>query len=92
MAKINMNRALDAGRMSYSASNKTFSTEASTVGYSASYHLYDDALDVGVHVISPRTGKSEAFVATNIKRDREGDIMQWEFSGPNHWKLVIFND
>ena len=69
-------------------------------GQSIFRQVYYDALDVGVTVRSPRTGRSIVFVVTGEDKDhRENEITGWrlESLGPNgrpdgKYKLLIIND
>ena len=56
--------------------------------------LYDDAADVGIAILSEKTGVIETFYLDRIDEDSEGDIRAWELShlGGETYKVVIFND
>lgn len=95
MAVINTYRALNTKQFHWDPDSKTFSEEASTVGFTGSCMLFDDACDVGIHLKSHRTGKIEPFYLSKTVKDSEGDIQAWEFASVKSnlgCKVVIFND
>lgn len=76
--------------------NNTFIAEASDLQDTVLGQVYDDACDEGFTIISKKTGKPAVFAMNEIKRDREGDLVSWEFvcvtPGLKALKAVIFND
>lgn len=39
--------------------------------------VYDDACDVGLTVVSTRTGREVVFVVEHTARDNDGDVIEW---------------
>jgi hypothetical protein len=58
---------------------RSFCAEISSLGRMPWSQLYDDAIDEGLILENPKTGREVAFVLSNVKHDREGEILQWEF-------------
>ena len=59
--------------------NKTIMTaEASTIGYHGPHQIYDDACDVGIAVLSERTGNVVRFYLSGQDIDGE-DTYGWHF-------------
>lgn len=64
--------------------------------------LYDDACDVGICILSDRTKAITRWCLSEIKRDREGDVLSWEFVATpetlhwhphlDRWKVIVYND
>lgn len=57
--------------------------------------LYNDACDEGITLVSRFTGVEVTFVLVEIKKDREGDLLSWEFKsidGTKPFTLSIIND
>jgi hypothetical protein len=57
--------------------------------------VYDDACDVGLTIISAKTGAERVFVASAPQYDAEGDILSWELlpaDGIQNARILIFND
>lgn len=63
-------------RFNYIASDNTFVADASDLnGFG---RVYDDACDLGVTLVSAKTGREVVFVVTAERRDGEGEILFWE--------------
>ena len=77
---------INTSELFYDKSSKTFSAEVSSVmGYLTSNMVY---------VVSERTGNGKHFILVNERRDREFEIVAFEFecrADPNI-KLVLWND
>ena len=90
----------------YDTKTKTFSEEISTLtggNYSIPWsRLYQDACDVGIFLVSERTGKVVRYYLAETKQDREGDIQYWMLvpvsedvrknPGAMGTKIMIWND
>lgn len=86
--------------LSYNKDSKTFIGEASDFPNVKDFHrIYPDACDVGVTLVSHKTGKEADFVLNEQPADDEG---KWEFEishvsakkhpGLKGAKLIIIND
>jgi hypothetical protein len=105
MRRLNEHRAITEVALDskgFGSGQRTFSEEASTLGFHGVYRLWDDAADEGVWVRS-RIGLMLAFALTEVQRDREGDIQAWKFEfsdrqrvrwpgSPGPLALIIWND
>lgn len=89
----------------FSYKDGVFAQEASTLRFNSLRHLaqiYDDAGDVGVALISHKTGVVIRYALLDEIRDREGEILSWEFApidedkrkhrGCRGTRVTIFND
>lgn len=64
--------------------------------------LYDDAADIGLCILSEKTGKIARWCLSEVKKDCDGDVYSWEFIATpetlrwhphlEHWKVIVFND
>jgi hypothetical protein len=62
--------------------------------------VYNDACDVGLTIVSQRTGRKVVYAISHTQRDIEGDLMWWDLTPapyqrnvPEHTLTVrIFND
>jgi hypothetical protein len=60
----------------WSAKDKQFTVEASTLGKNAIGQVYDDACDEGFTMVSARTGKTATFYL--VSRERyQGEVTGW---------------
>lgn len=67
-------------------------TEASDLQFSGPRRLWDDACDEGI-VLVERFGKEIPFVLTDREKDKEGDLVAWQFAEyRGQRKITIFND
>jgi len=72
---------------------RMFSEEASTLGFTKPYALYNDACDLGIWVKSPWTGNVEPFILSHVVRDVEDDIQCWQFvNREKNVTFLIYND
>lgn len=55
-----------------------FAAEHSDLGSPAFTRVWDDACDVGLTLVSHKTGREVVFAISDEKRDGEGDIMWWD--------------
>lgn len=84
----------------YDRLEKTFSTEASTLGRRWKGQLWNDSADEGFVIESARTGDTTAFTSMVEHKDGEGDITHWTFHAYNYsrdprlngMKAIVFND
>lgn len=85
-------------RLHYTPARNEFTAEISDLGRGFNFgRVYDDACDVGVTVVSARTGREIVFAVEHEDRDREGELLSWTLrpANRNEWgagSLVIFND
>lgn len=56
--------------------------------------VYDDAVDMGLTVISTRTRSEKVFVVSDEHRDDEGDLTHWTLAPTDGSgvTLMVFND
>jgi hypothetical protein len=98
---------VDSRYFTYDAKERLFVTEMSDLDNGGTREafgrVYDDACDVGLTIISQRTGSAVVFCLSEEKRDGEGDMMYWELevvpeccrgiqSHLKGMKIRIFND
>lgn len=97
--RLNTDRAI---AMSALDLKRTYSEEASTLGFHSVYRLWDDAADEGVWLTN-RVGELLAFALTEVQRDCDGDIKAWRFEhsdrqprakpgAPAPLALIIWNE
>lgn len=87
--------------------DKSFTIEMSSLaawrpGYFTFDQLYHDAIDEGVALYNPKTGKTTTWFLSKIDYDREGDLRFWlllpteatvkEFPVLIGYTLTVFND
>lgn len=86
--------------------NKLFITEASDLSGGRETDIWDslypDACDIGLKLISDRTGKEAHFYLVETKRDVDNDVVEWEllpttetkhkFPNLQGWKVIVLND
>ncbi len=83
-------------RFTYTSSG-AFVAEASDFGPNARIwgQLYNDAADIGLVLISAKSGARIAFYLDEERKDREGEITEWAFKAVDAkvpYRVVIFND
>jgi len=80
----------------YDKATRTFTTEASNLGPGTLFdRVWRDAADMGLTIISERTGNEMVFVIDRTVVDREGDTLQWVLrpaAADELLTLIIFND
>lgn len=82
-------------RFTYIAARNEFVADASDLPQLA--RVFDDACDVGLTLVSAKTGREVVFAVKHEERDREGDLL-WLELGPatthRHFygTVRIFND
>jgi hypothetical protein len=87
------------------AHNKLFITEASDLAGVRDdiwETLYPDACDIGLKLVSERTGKEAHFYLVDPVRDADNDVVEWEllpttetkhkFPNLQGWKVIVLND
>ena len=84
----------------HSKSAKTFSAEISTIGNFQ--RLYTDGCDIGLELVSEKTGYISVWYISDVDKDGEGDMRFWvlyptaesldQFPGLRGYKMVIYND
>ena len=95
MMRPNIN-TFDASKISWK--DKDGHVDASDLGLKAGMlpycPLYDDACDLGLILINPKTGKKCIFVLTaEVTTNYESEITSWEFKSEDGTiGLVILND
>jgi len=81
---------------------KSMSADISELPSSAFVQIYPDACDVGVRIVSEKTGVVTEWVVDAEERDREGDLVLnvlvptattlRKHSALAGWKFTIYND
>lgn len=87
-------------RFTYNARDKRFSAEISDLGRGFTFgRVYDDACDVGLTLVSARTGRTMVFSVLDEERDREGELQCWVLrsvqgaSGAlGEYSMTLYND
>lgn len=86
--------AVSTARMTWVPATRMFVAEASEIGPFT--RVYDDACDVGMTLISQRTGNAVTFVVNHTERDAEGDVLYDDLVPadfkPRGFTVRIFND
>lgn len=78
-------------QFSYDAATSTFSAEVSSTN--GLHRVYDDACDVGLTLVSSRTGREVVFVVTDEHRDGEGDVTHWTLRALGApYRMTLWND
>ena len=94
-------RPVFASRFTLDRQTRTFTAEASDLGYRAGEspfgRVYPDACDEGLTVISDRSGREVVFAIDHEERDADGDLLWWvlepvEGEGLAGYRVQIFND
>ena len=96
---------ISTDQLYYSKESKRFSCDASNlcdIGTSLFHRIYPDACDLGLTIISARTGVPVDYYVDEYKQDSDGDIWGWELKPtpesirkvPSAYQtsLLIFND
>lgn len=74
-------RQYSSDTLSHSAKNQLLLGEASDLGFRGPELLYDDAADVGLALINPRTGNVTRWHLLDEVRDRrENELLGWMFA------------
>lgn len=75
-------------------SGKTGCIEASDLPRAAAFvgRVYDDAVDVGFHVKSHRTGRTMLFVEVEPAKNSEGEVVAFCFAGDDGIVVEVVND
>lgn len=70
---------ISSDRFSYDTKTKLFVTEASDIQGQHLNPLYDDVADVGLVMVSSKTGKLVRYYLAHEVRDGDGDIEAWDY-------------
>ncbi len=89
----------------YDSKTKSFSAEISTLEgkYGPCFHrIYNDACDLGLILVSAKTGVETKWAIDDEKRDDKGDLMYWKLVPTAETKrkvpavrdctMIVFND
>jgi hypothetical protein len=85
-------------RFTFSAAEGLFVAELSDLGRNFRFgQIYDDACDVGLTLVSAKSGREIVFAVEHEERDREGDLLWIDLApvrgqSPGCWKVRLFND
>lgn len=71
--------ATDVSMLHYSCGGRIYS------------QIYDDACDMGFYIESHRTGRWVLFTLAHTQKDREGDVLFWEFKSQSGVTVTVFN-
>lgn len=94
---VNKHNKFSTREMTYDAKTRTFSCEASTIGFHRFVQIFDDACDEGVYLESHKTGKIIPFTFTKADMN-DGDVCGWWLESystdrsQEKMKLLIIND
>jgi hypothetical protein len=94
MALLNPTQ-VNTDRFTWVPDDRLFVAEASDLPDMS--RVFDDACDEGYCLVSQRTGKRVIVVVSDVKHDREGDLVYWELTPVAHYnrglfKVHIYND
>lgn len=70
-------------KFTWNKATKTFSVDVSDIG--------GEALP-RIGIVSAKTGNTAYFDRVAVSKDMEGDVVQWEYSGPDGMGLLVAND
>ena len=86
-------------RFSFNLNDRVFTAELSDLGRDFRFgRVYDDACDVGLTLVSTRTGRRVVFAIENEIRDREGELQYIELRPASRFEsddlpaVRLFND
>lgn len=82
-------------RFVYDPERRVFSAFASDLPAFA--RVFDDACDVGLSLVSARTGRAVPVTVDGTERDAEGDLLSWTLrpvaaADRGLFAVVVFND
>jgi hypothetical protein len=66
-----------SSKFDYNRDTMQLIADVSDLGVDPFERVYGDACDVGIRIVSVRTGRSVMFVVHQEVRDAEGDILYW---------------
>lgn len=87
---------VNSSKFMYDKVKKRFIAEASEINFRLS-RIYQDSADVGMFIVSNKTGQELRFYLTQTEK-REGDIIAWHFKADSrkpelkNITAVVFND
>lgn len=70
---------ISSDRFTFDAATGLFTAEASDIQDQHLNPLYDDAADVGLVMVSSKTGKLVRYYMSRETRDNDGDIEAWDY-------------
>jgi hypothetical protein len=76
MAELQVTKYSSEG-ISHSAQKALLITEASDIGLRGFEQLYDDACDVGIALVNPRSGNVTRWHLVETVKDREHEVLGW---------------
>lgn len=90
-------------KFAYDKATHTFIAEVAELGPNPWCRPYNDAIDMGIELISARTGHCATFVVNAEVRSEDGDIMYWMLiplgitlarlnTIPSDTTMIIYND
>ena len=93
---------LTTTKLTWNPATRTFSAEVSDFGHGFNFdRVYADSCDLGVVVVSHKTGKAAKYAIEKIVKD-EGEVVSWELVPTRDavrmnptlrgTKVVLFND
>jgi hypothetical protein len=83
---------INTSLFTYSAKNKRFISEISTIRCNIFGQIYDDACDAGFVLVSQKTGKKKTFFFIN-EETKDGEIVSWNFKDTKgELEIIIYND
>lgn len=95
MALLNP-KPVSTNRFTYHSGTATFVAEASDLGRDPFGRVWDDACDIGLTLVSARTGAQVVFAVAGEARDGEGDLLYWDLLPADRnapaLKVRVYND
>lgn len=87
---------VSSARFTWVPGDRLFVADASDLPRELFGRVYDDACDVGLTLVSAKTGEEIVFAVDREKRDGEGDLLYWTLAPADGrdrgFKVRIFND
>lgn len=73
--------------------SRTFTAEASELRTFSIDQLFNDAVDVGIELVSAVTSKTVKCQMIDVEHNNDGDIDLWRFRNETlNFDVVVFND
>lgn len=77
----------------WNSNTRTFTAEASELRTFSIDRLFNDAIDIGIELVSTMTTRSVKCHLTDTIRNNDGDIDMWKFRNDKlNFDVVVFND